>query len=427
VSSLDFALEKGAEHAQTSKVEADLLEIAIRGPSIECNHSSSKVNGVRLLYDGAWGIASSTRLNCLSLVDLALKQAKLAKSLYSGKVEIAEAKIAKGLFKFKEGKPVDEEEVKMLLVDLTKSITNELGRVFIEAVFTKSKIVRQISTSDGGEASEVKSLVDLTLSVAAKGFVASAQTGGVGGLEVLEGIENSVSEVVERIKSMRKARFLNPVMRGAKMPVVLSKEAACGFVHEVVHGLEADVVVEKGKTIVRGSEELTIEDNPFTGYGSYSFDDEGVLARVKKLVEEGRVVDLLHTRHTAKIMGEEPKGNGRGLYTIPKAFSSNIAVHSGSWEFDEMVEEIREGFVVEGLVKAELQDDFIAIYPEIAYYVKKGEIACPALINAIKIPSKSALKYVKGVGLKKYERIAYEKSFATSESTPPVLISAAVS
>jgi TldD protein len=415
---LNIALEEGAEYAQVSEVKEDLMEIALRGASIESNQSSSKINVVRVLYGGAWGIASSTKFDKLSLASSALKHAKLARSFYSG-VELAEAKVAKGSFKFKEIKPVEEENVKKLLVDLAKSIADELKPAFIEAVFTYEKIIRRIFTSDGGEAIETKSLVDLNVSVAVKGFVASSQIGGIGGLESIE-IENITSNLVAKIKNMSRARTLNPLMK-VKMPVVLNKEAACAFIHEMIHELEADVIAKKGREeVLQGAEELTIYDDPFSGYGSYAFDDEGVVARKKVLVENGEIVNLLHTRHSAKILDDEPKGNGRGLYTIPKAFASNIIVHSGSWEFEEMIEEMREGFIVEGLIRAEIQGNTIAIFPEIAWYVKRGEIVCPVIVNTVKIAK--PLKFVRGVGLSAYERIAYEKSFAISEKVPPILI-----
>lgn len=84
-----------------------------------------------------------------------------------------------------------------------------------------------------------------------------------------------VEEVKSRFENLKRARILNPLMRGFKFDVILAKESACAFVHEVTHMLEADVAegVEDGK-------EITVFDDPF-GFGGYYFDDEGVIAERK--------------------------------------------------------------------------------------------------------------------------------------------------
>lgn len=414
------ALDVSADHIQASEVVETFLEVAFRGSSFETNRSSSVIRAVRVLHNNAWGVSSSSPpCSFKKLAEEAVKQAKLAGEVAVKRVEISEAKLAEGSFEFKH-KGFDVDEVKEMLSDLAGLIAEKVGEAFIEAVFTQNKVRRRIITSDGGDAVETRLFSDLAVSVA-KSFVASTQLGFDRAIEVGELVEG----VVEKLRGMEEAKTLNPLMRGIKVPIILRGEAACAFIHEVVHGLEADIIAEKGRTILDGSEELTIFDDPTEGFGGYGFDDECVLARRKPLVKSGVVVNYLHTRQTAKIWGEEPKGNGRGLYTIPKALASNIIVYPGSWEFEEMVEETREGFIVDGLVKAEVQGETVSVYPELAWYVKKGEVRCPTLIRSVKIGLRNSLICVRGVGLKQHERIGYEKSFGVSEKTPPILVESA--
>ena len=398
-------------YVQMTNVKTHVIEIAIRGNSVECNRNSSSFKAVRVA-DRRWAILSTNENNLDDLVD----KAKMLASKEGEGIELADAELAVGDFKFKNGY-FDEESAMELLVDLKKKLGS-----FVEAILTYERTFREIRTSDGADAREEKESIDLNVSVLGRG-VASMHIGGIGGLEVIEDkFEFLVDELKSRINGLKKAKYLNPLMRGSKFDVILSKETACAFIHEIVHKLEADVL----STEIEVGHGITVYDNPI-GFGGHHFDDEGVLAKEKCLIDDGKIISYLHTRESAFKFGEEPLGNGRGIFTIPKAFQTNLFVERGDWAFDEMVEETREGFVAEGLVKAEIQNEVITVYPEICWYIKNGEIVCPAIINCIRIPVRDALKRIKAVGKEHFERISYEKGFAISEISPPIEIEAIVS
>ena len=411
MNAMDIALERGADFVQISNVRSEITELALRGTSFEFNHNSTSINCVRLLYNGVWGIASSNRENPENLVDLAIKQAK---SIKSEGIELAEAKMAEGVFNFKQ--EVDDEEIKEIIRDLYNTIPG-----FSEIVFVKEVIARRIQNSDGADAVETKSLLSLSISTFAGNSVVSAEVGGIDSKLIENNAENIVENTLSRIRGVSNARILNPLMRGIKLPVILTKEAACAYVHEMVHNLEADVVIERGESLYGKSDELTVYDDPsYAGFGFYAFDDEGVLSRRKTLIKDGEVDNYLHTRFTARVFGDEPKGNGRGLYTFPKAFMSNVIVKKGSWTLEEMISETREGFIVEGLVEGKTHKNYVVIFPELAWYIRNGEVRHPAKVESVKIPLNLSL--VVGVGKEYFERIAYEKSFALAEVSPPILI-----
>ena len=396
-------------HVQVTSVNSKVVEIAIRGNSIECNVSSSRFKAVRVA-GRRWAILSTNEDNLDDLVD----KAKVIASGEGEGVELADAELAVGDFRFKSGY-FDEDNAIELLADLRNNIGG-----FVEAILTYERTFREIKTSDGADAREEKEITDLNLSVVDRG-VASLHIGGIGGLEVVEDkFEFLVEEIKRRLKGLKKAKHLNPLMRGSKFNVILAKESACAFIHEIVHRLEADVLGE-----VDDGVGITVYDNPM-GFGGYHFDDEGVLAKEKCLIDNGKVISYLHTRESAFKFGDVPMGNGRGLFTIPKAFQTNLFVERGDWTFDEMVEETKEGFIAEGLIRAEIQNEVIHIYPELCWYVKSGEIICPAIVNVIKIPVREALKRIKAVGREYFERIGYEKGFAISEKSPPIAVEAII-
>ncbi len=395
-------------HVQITSVDSEVVEIAVRGNSVECNTSSGHFKAVRVAGK-RWAILSTDKDDLDNLVE----RAKAIASEGGESVELAEAELATGDFRFKTGY-FDEDSAIELLMDLKKSFDG-----FVEAIITHERTFREIKTSDGADAREVKEITDLNLSVAEK-HVASLHVGGIGGLEVIEDkFEFLIEELKNRLENLRKAKYFNPLMRGFKFNVILAKEVACAFVHEIVHKLEADLIgeIEDGNCI-------TIYDDP-AGFGGYYFDDEGVLAREKCLVDDGKIISRLHTRESAFKFKDIPMGNGRGIFTIPKAFQTNLIVERGDWTFDEMVEETKEGFVAEGLIRAEIQGEMIHIYPELCWYVK-SEIVCPAIVNVIKIPVREALKKIRGVGREIFERIGYEKGFPISERSPPIAVEAVV-
>ncbi len=82
-------------------------------------------------------------------------------------------------------------------------------------------------------------------------------------------------------------------------------------------------------------------------------DDEGVPSQRTPLIEAGRVTSFLYDLQTAAMAGTHSTGNGRrGHGGLPAPSPSAFVVAAGSTTFDEMVEDIKEGLVVEQLMGA---------------------------------------------------------------------------
>jgi len=431
---LDEALKNGASYAEFFVYDLQVAEAALRGYSAELNQSKSKIYAIRTLCEGCWGVASGQRLSKW-LVKEALSRALKARAYSDRRLRLASRKPAQGSFAFIGEEPIClAEAISKELIEVFKELrASHID--FSEIVVIASRLGKAMTSSDGVNAYELRDLIDLSISVAGRNLVSSACIGWSGGLMVgwRDLVERTVKSLVERLKAKQKAKLLNPLLRGSKFKVILADEAACAFIHEAVgHVLEADVLMEHGygfkPTKLRGCEELTVCDDPSMprGYGSYRFDDEGVEAKPKLLVDRGRVVGLLHTRWTAAEMGVEPMGNGRGVFFAPKSMPSNLVVSRGSWSVDEMVEETREGFYVEGLNKAEVYGGAVILYPDIAWYVKKGEVLEPVLLEEIRIPLRTALSVVDAVGKSGFTfRPSVEKGLPISECSPPLRLSMA--
>ena len=166
---------------------------------------------------------------------------------------------------------------------------------------------------------------------------------------------------VERARvAARRAReslFAQPV-KGGVYPVVVNPSLAGVFVHEAFgHLSESDFVAEnaEARAAMRmgrrfGRPILNIADSGVeepAGHlpGTHRFDDEGVPMRRTQLVEDGVLVGRLHSRETARKLGEEPTGNARAQdYNHPPLVRMrNTFIEPGETSFEAMIGDIELG------------------------------------------------------------------------------------
>jgi len=414
-------------------LKSSILEIAFRGRSLEINENKSRVKGVRILKDGVYGIASSNKEDFKTLKEKALKAVSMSRRTTKKIEGLAEAKLAKG--SYKASYEIDAEEAVDYVVSLSDNIRDFLHplEVIPEVILTAYTTERNIITSDVANASEEKTIVELIASATYSSKTASTIVGFTGNLKYLPDPSLIAKKISSRLLAMLKARPLDIFRRGLKYTVVFSSECSGALFHEVVgHLLEADVVVERNLGIRPGAKlfksNITVVDDPLVpeGYASYFFDDEGVCASRKTLVENGTIVSLLHTRWTAYIMKAPPNASARGLFIQPKAMQSNLVVKPRDWKTSELIEETREGFYIEGLVKAELKDNIVTVVPEAFYYIEKGEIKYAVNATEVRLSPRTLLREQIDVGRSLSMRISSEKGFPIAEIAPPIRLKAVV-
>jgi PmbA protein len=129
------------------------------------------------------------------------------------------------------------------------------------------------------------------------------------------------------------------------------------------------------------NESLTVRDDPLM-HGSpfsYPFDDEGVTAADKFLVNRGKIETFITDLKYAQKLGMAPGGNGtRGYSSLPYPSFSNVIIDPGTEPHDAIIGGITRGILVEqfiGLGQSNtLTGDFSANL-ELAYLVENGRIA----------------------------------------------------
>jgi PmbA protein len=138
------------------------------------------------------------------------------------------------------------------------------------------------------------------------------------------------------------------------------------------------------------------------GIGSYPFDDEGVSGRRLPLVTNGVVTNFLYDLQTAALAGTQSTGNGqRAGGGFPRPDVSSLILSGGDVSFQAMVEDMKEGLIVEQVMGAEqgnlLGGDFGGNVL-LGYKVKNGEIVGRVKDTMIAGNVYQVLKELLGIG-----------------------------
>jgi PmbA protein len=138
------------------------------------------------------------------------------------------------------------------------------------------------------------------------------------------------------------------------------------------------------------------------GVGSYPFDDEGVSSQRLPLVTSGVVTNFLYDLQTAALAGTQSTGNGqRAGGGFPSPAISSLILSRGDVSFQAMVEDMKEGLIVEQLMGADqgniLGGDFGGNVL-LGYKVANGEIVGRVKDTMIAGNVYQVLKELLGIG-----------------------------
>lgn len=238
-------------------------------------------------------------------------------------------------------------------------------------------------------------------------------TSGEVGYELLkevstETLEKALKNSIEMLKAEHAP--------AGSYPVVLDPDMTGLVAHESFgHGLEADQVLRDRSYLKQhfqkqvATEISNIYDGPTVEgqIGTYFFDDEGIPAKRTPLVQDGILVNFLHTRETASRLQADPGGNGRR-----ESFAHNVYVRmtntyfgSGSHDLKELFEGVKEGvYLVRGYFG--MEDPLgggMQCTSKKGYLIKNGEIS--QLLGPVTLSGKvlDLLKSIDGISNEEVE------------------------
>ncbi|MGQ9641493.1 MAG: TldD/PmbA family protein [Candidatus Bathycorpusculaceae bacterium] len=400
---IDHASELGADYADARFEEHynELITVAdgkIQRGIINCKSGI----GVRTLVDGAWGFRSTTNLNKKGIkeaTEIAVKIAKASSKYVATPVKLAPTKAYQTSYKAKvkiDLENVAFEDKLRQIVAWEKNLHTSEKVVRGLAEYTGIKINKTFVNSEGANIRFSNSLAWVSLKADSKKGALTQfyekTVGHSGGYEVFQkaNMEKLSSEIGRKAESLLNAKAAKTEKDAT---IILDSDYAALLVHEIVgHPSEADRVLGReaawagttwwagkiGEKI--GSEYFTAYDDPTIPgtLGYFLYDDEGVKAERKVLVEKGVLKGHMHSRETAAIFGVKPNAGMRAITFeyIPLIRMSNTFFGEGDWKREELIEETKHGYLISCMRHPSIDDKRYnwTISAQEAYEIKNGEL-----------------------------------------------------
>ncbi|WP_338602094.1 TldD/PmbA family protein [Sulfolobus tengchongensis] len=326
-----------------------------------------------------------------------------------------------GTYEVKEGKPFDlmsiDEKINYFK-NLYETVKGYNSLSSISFFYNESIEEKEIIVNGSHIRGRVPRLyVGMNLVIRENNRTATAfyELGGSGGLEVLDRM-NLSEFLADKIRSVTQVLSKGKSYGEKVTDVILSNMLTGIMAHESVgHPFEADRILgrefaqaglsylaemKEGKI---GSDVVNVIDDPtIPGSGGYyTIDDEGVEARPKYLIKDGKINEFLHNRFSAGKFNVKSNGSARAANfdREPLVRMSNTFFKPGNMSFEELLEDVKEGVYIKSYMEWNIDDlrlgqRYVGLE---AYEIKNGEIGDPVLFPVFQGKTPDLLKAVDAV------------------------------
>lgn len=323
--------------------------------------------GIRVLKEGSWGFASTTKTDEESLQKAAKDAFSLATTSRNSKtrrIKIATqatVKASKEATAKKRVRDADFEELTSMVMEAHKRI-NAVSKNTVSDLVSLNLLEdeKYYLNSENSEIHILDSKIFGRISCTSRegSTVAPAfeSEGATCGLELFD--EHPLVDLAEKTAD-RAERLLKARMPpGGEATVVLHPGIVGMLAHEAIgHLAEADFI-ESGSTLAGkigqqvSSERITLFDDGLLtrGLGWTPYDDEGIPGERTILIDHGILRSYLHSRETAKSFQTKPTGNARAwnFEYDPIIRMRNTCIASGNHDPEEIIRDTKDGYLLIG-------------------------------------------------------------------------------
>ncbi len=405
---LNLAQTKGASYADVRIIHLETQSIAVKNGIVEgIALDTSQGCGVRVIANGAWGFASSSRLDAQAvdrITALAIQIATASALVRGPAIDLGPADVHKDTYRT----PVKIDPFEVSLeekIDLLLACDQAMRRAKGVAVAEGNMLFlreKQVFASTEG------SFIEQEIIETGAGLVATAvgedevqtrsypnsfgrhqATAGyefVERYDLLGNAERLGQETVALLSARQCPSGVTTLILGPTQ-LALQVHESCGHPTELdrVLGTEASyagtsfLTPEKLGDFRYGSEivNITADATLPGGLGTFGYDDEGVPAQRTHLVRDGIFVGYLTSRETASRFGQHSNGTMRadGWGNIPLIRMTNINLEPGEWELDDLIADTDEGIYMEMNKSWSIDDKRLNFQfgTEIAHEIKNGK------------------------------------------------------
>jgi TldD protein len=406
---LDTAASLGAGYADMRLVHRLTESISVKSGRLEGVASGeSEGFGIRVLVDGAWGFASSHRIEAEEADRIAGEAVRIARASATAlrrPVILDDRPPATGTYET----PIEEDPFEVSLetkvADLLaadRAAGGVVGVSFTESTYAAQRERKTFAATDG-------SYTEQTITHVGAGVEANAVEGDehqrrsypdagggwqAAGYEYIRGLD--LAEQAGRYGEEAVALLSAPQCPSGQYTIVLDPSQlylqvheSCGHPTELdrVYGTEASyagtsfLTTDKLESSFRyGSDLIDIVADATApgGMGTFGWDDEGVAAQAVPLVKEGIFVGYLSSRETAPRIGRQSGGAMRadGWNRIPLIRMTNInLLPKPGMSLDEIVADTDDGLYLASNRSWSIDDRRLNFQfaTEVAYEIKGGK------------------------------------------------------
>jgi len=403
------AVESGADYAE-GRAQRSLSKgyVMKNGEEDPLRLALDRGIGVRVLVAGALGFASTNKIDERSVTGAAVKAVKLAKGSSAhtqNKVVFSSEPACRERWSVQQKIPFEDitlQEKFDLLVEIEEWIKPDNTRAtlpFRMLVLSESKEERVYINSEGAQ-------IESTIPRLGFNFILTASETGKGTSQRMMEIGHSAGWEAAKEWSLNElvqneAKVLGKILRDAEptpreeLDMVLGSEVVGIICHESCgHPQEADRILgreaaQAGESYLKphmlgtriGSDKVTIVDDPTIpkSFGYYLYDEEGVKASPRVLIDRGIICSFLHNRETAAKLDTHSNGAARAVAydKEPIIRMANTYMKPGDCTLQELIEDIHEGVYMRTFTEWNIDDRrynqrYVGLE---AYLIKNGRVA----------------------------------------------------
>ena len=406
---LDVARSRGATYADVRIVNLESQTLVVRNGVTEAvTVGESAGLGVRVLADGAWGFASSSKLDlgeADKVAALAVRIAKASATVKKGDVNLGQPVVERGSYRTPvqiDPFAVSLEEKLSLLLKADEIMRAIKGIVVAESSMEIQREFKTFANSEG-------SFIEQVLIETGCGIEATSAKDGevqrrsypnsVGRHQGTEGFEfvlrydlpGNAARIAEEAVALLSAKQCPAGVRTIILDgtqLALQVHESCGHAIEFdrVLGSEAAyagtsfLTIDKLGTFRYGSDivNITADATIPGGLGTFGYDDEGVPAQITPIVRDGIFKGYLTSRETASLLGQTSNGTMRadGWNRIPLIRMTNINLEPGTWTLDDLIADTDDGIYMQTNKSWSIDDKRLNFQfgTEIAWEIVRGKL-----------------------------------------------------
>src|SRR5579859_3343029 len=412
IRAMNIAQQLGASYVDVRVMERTTEGIEVKNGRVEgVSSGTSSGFNVRVIVNGAWGFASSARMDDAEAQRVAQQAVQIARAsaLVAGDpVRLSPLPPQKGSYRTPiriDPFTVPLNEKVQLLLDADAAMRSVKGVSLTEGHMEYSRERKFFVSSEGSEIEQ--ELFDTGAAISANAvdpesseiqtrsypnsFGQQAGTAGYEFIQAMDLVNHGARIGEEAVKLLTAPQcpsgMMTVILDGPQ--VALQVHESCGHPIELdrVLGYEAGFVGKSFLTVDRlgsqyryGSEivNLTADATIPGALGTFGWDDEGVPAQRTPIVTNGIFTGYLMSRDTAPLIGLSSNGCVRadGWNRLPMIRMTNVSLEPGTWKFDDLIADTEDGLYM-SINKSWSIDDRRLNFQfgvEMAYEIKHGKL-----------------------------------------------------